>query len=182
MVHYFAKSFNKAVNIFLVLFLVIGCTSALKKNEYGDLEDNTFLGEGSYEQLGFEEEDFNRKRTDDIDKFIDTPYRYQKLEKRRVSVELDQSHSTQIRKVIIKNIPKFKECYVKYYKKKRKGPRGVVPLNFTLKADGKVQRAGVGESKVPLKIKACLVEAVYKVQFPPSPNGDLVRVKQPLNF
>ena len=129
--------------------------------------------------MGYKRGDYTHKNTDDIDKFIDTPAKYQVLKKKRMTIGLDESHSSQIRRIIIKNIPNFKKCYGPTKSNTRKG---VVPLNFTLTSDGKVQRAGVGESDVSIKIKACLVKTIYKVKFPPSPEGGIVRVKQPLNF
>ena len=170
---------NTLIAIF-VLLTSVSCSRIFpKKDKYEDLDSGSFLGTGTYEQLGFKSSDYSNRNTEDIDKFIDTPSKFQVLKKKRMTVELDESHSSQIRKFIIRNIPNFKRCYAG---QKSNKPLGVVPMNFTLNPDGKVQRAGVGESRVPIKVKACLVEKVYKIKFPPSPEGDIVRVKQPLNF
>lgn len=109
---------------------------------------------------------------EDMDQFIDSPQtRYQ----------AKKGKQGYVRSIIFDNIKSFQSCY---YKHRHLGQsvRGKVTLVFTVLSNGKIQRAGVGESSLPLQMKACLVEVIYSLRFPSLPDGKAIKVQQPLNF
>lgn len=83
---------------------------------------------------------------------------------------------------IYENIPRFRLCYDKEKLKTGKTPSGKIILNFTVDGRGKIIRAGVEESQLSLSLKACLIRAIWEIDFPvPAHRGNL-SVRQPLNF
>ncbi len=83
---------------------------------------------------------------------------------------------------IYENIPRFRLCYDQEKHKNGTAPAGKIILNFTVDGRGKIIRAGVEESQLPLSLKACLIRAVWEIDFPtPTHRGNL-SVRQPLNF
>jgi TonB family protein len=85
--------------------------------------------------------------------------------------------------LIKRNIPRFRTCY---YSAKRlhRATRihGMVTMHFTVNPNGSVQRVGVAESKLPMALKACLVEKVYNIRFPKSKTNRDLKVRQPIRF
>ena len=98
----------------------------------------------------------------------------------------DEMYSLQresVRKEIVaimtENLSSFRQCY---YQKNKNNIRGAVTLVFFLGKDGKPFRAGVGESKLPISLSACLIAVLWKLQFPAPPGDEPLKVYQPLRF
>lgn len=81
-----------------------------------------------------------------------------------------------------KNITSFRACYVMAKRQGLPNIRGQVTLVFTVAKDGRPQRAGLMESDLPMKMKACLIRVLWSVSFPPPATGRPLKVHQPLRF
>jgi hypothetical protein len=84
----------------------------------------------------------------------------------------------EINKAIASHRPEFKYCYDQHGEK----ATGQIIMVFRIRSDGKVQRAGIVTSELPIGLKACLVEKIYQIEFPKFRSGKNIDIKQPLNF
>jgi hypothetical protein len=84
----------------------------------------------------------------------------------------------EINKAIASHRPEFKYCYDQHGEK----ASGQIIMVFRIRSDGKVQRAGIVTSELPIGLKACLVEKIYQIEFPKFRSGKNIDIKQPLNF
>lgn len=88
-----------------------------------------------------------------------------------------------IRQILVENIPRFRYCYQKVLDRSKSAFNGIVRLNFIIGASGYVTKAGVGSvSRLPTKVKGCVVNVLRKIAFPPPLGGGVVEVNQPMNF
>ncbi len=89
-----------------------------------------------------------------------------------------------IRKILRDNIPFFRSCYQKELNARGgKDISGTIRLVFTIGASGHVSRAGVdGQTRLPGKVKGCVVNVLRGIKFPRPLGGGTVDVKQPFNF
>lgn len=88
-----------------------------------------------------------------------------------------------IRKIMREYIPQFRYCYQKELMK-NENVAGVFDLNFHINGSGKginVNVVAKGEDFSQAGVK-CLSRVVDMIKFPKPPGGNLVDVKQPLNF
>lgn len=85
-----------------------------------------------------------------------------------------------INQVITGNIKRFEYCYKQAASKNN--VTGRITLVFTVRRDGKVQRAGVINDSMPIKFKACLIRALWTLNFPPPIIGRPIKIQQPLEF
>lgn len=90
--------------------------------------------------------------------------------------------------IIQKHGSQFANCYQKELEKfaqEGKTLAGEVTLGFSLDSRGRMLRAGVEESHLPIELKGCLVEVLWKVTFPAWRELALhpeVDFRLPLNF
>jgi len=89
-----------------------------------------------------------------------------------------------IRKTLLDNLSQFKNCYQKELDKAPKAFNGVVKLNFNIEPSGSVTKAGVDtiSSKLPGKVRGCIVNVLKDLRFPRPKNGGIIEVSQPMNF
>ncbi len=89
-----------------------------------------------------------------------------------------------IRRILRDNIPFFRACYQKELDKTNaKNVAGTIRLLFTIGSSGHVSRAGVdGQTRLPAKVKGCVVGVLRGIKFPAPMGGGTVDVKQPFNF
>jgi hypothetical protein len=89
-----------------------------------------------------------------------------------------------IRRILRDNIPFFRSCYQKELDKSNANRvSGTIRLLFTIGASGHVSRAGIdGRTKLPVKVKRCVVGVLKGIRFPRPLGGGTVDVKQPFNF
>jgi hypothetical protein len=89
----------------------------------------------------------------------------------------------EVSKIIRDNVHIFRACYFKIVRKRGgKHLSGKVTIVFQLRADGKIQRAGVKESALPITLKSCIITELWKLNFPRPYTGSPVKVNQPLSF
>lgn len=88
-----------------------------------------------------------------------------------------------IRKILLTNVPHFKQCYQSSLDKADKPFSGTVKMNFVIGPSGNVVRADIDTSEgMSLNILGCLVNTLKGLQFPEPLGGGLVEVNQPFNF
>ena len=89
-----------------------------------------------------------------------------------------------IRKILRDNIPFFRSCYQKELDRNSSlNVSGKIRLLFTIGASGHVSAAGVdGRTRLPARVKKCVVGVLRGIKFPSPPGGGTVDVKQPFNF
>lgn len=89
-----------------------------------------------------------------------------------------------IRRILRDNIPFFRSCYQEELNSSNQPPvSGTIRLVFTIGASGHVARSGVdGRTKLPAKVKRCVVGVLNGIKFPRPMGGGTVDVKQPFNF
>jgi len=93
-------------------------------------------------------------------------------------------NTEKIRGIIKENRQKFRDCYEAALKE-LPGLEGDLTLKFVLDPDGKVKSAEVNLERSTLKsekVGQCAVEAIKKLQFPPSGEGMDTAVNYPFNF
>jgi hypothetical protein len=85
-------------------------------------------------------------------------------------------------RIILDNKEKLKRCYDIEKSKGTTGISGMIILNFTIDYQGRILRAGVEESDLPISLKACLIKTLWAISFPPPNNRGQITVRQPLKF
>jgi len=89
------------------------------------------------------------------------------------------ARKTHVQNIFRKNLPSITQCLSKNRRHKKDGH---FTLYFQINPNGLVQRVGLGESKLPMKDKVCLIETVYNLVFPTSLAQNILRVQQPIYY
>jgi hypothetical protein len=89
-----------------------------------------------------------------------------------------------IRRILLEHLPQFRYCYQKELDRASAAFNGVVKLDFIIGASGHVTKAGVEtiSSRLPGKVKGCVVNVLKGIKFPEPMGGGVVEVSQPMNF
>jgi hypothetical protein len=89
-----------------------------------------------------------------------------------------------IRQILVANIPKFRTCYQSALSQAARAFNGIVKLNFIIGASGHVTKAGAagGNSRLPSRVRGCVVNVLKGIPFPRPAGGAVVEVNQPMNF
>ena len=97
--------------------------------------------------------------------------------------DLVKATQRNIQKILSHHVGLFRKCYEQHMNKEKSGHLGgKVDLVFDLDKQGNMIRAGVSDSSLPLKLKSCLVTAIWSVKFTPTLHGRGVKVRQPMDF
>ncbi len=89
-----------------------------------------------------------------------------------------------LRKILREYIPQFRHCYQKELIGNSDKIKGIIDLNFTISAAGKVSKYNirVKDAQFSQKGIGCMGEVLSLIDFPKPKGGGLVDVRQPLNF
>jgi hypothetical protein len=89
-----------------------------------------------------------------------------------------------LRKILREYIPQFRHCYQKELIGHSDKIKGIIDLNFTISAAGKVSKYNikVKDAQFSQKGIGCMGEVLSLIDFPKPKGGGLVDVRQPLNF
>ncbi len=89
-----------------------------------------------------------------------------------------------IRQTLMQYLDQFRYCYQNALDASRSAFSGVVVLDFTIAASGRVSRANATAKRGHLKssVQSCVVNVLRKIPFPAPPGGEIVEVRQPMNF
>ena len=89
-----------------------------------------------------------------------------------------------LRRILREYIPQFRHCYQQELATHSEKIKGVVDLNFTINASGKVSRHNiqVKDAKFSSDGVNCMGKVLSVIDFPKPKGGGVVDVTQPLNF
>lgn len=89
-----------------------------------------------------------------------------------------------LRKILREYIPQFRHCYQQELIGNSDKIKGVIDLNFTISAQGKVQKYMVKAKDAQFSKKGigCMGQVLSLIDFPKPKGGGVVDVRQPLNF
>lgn len=89
-----------------------------------------------------------------------------------------------LRKILREYIPQFRHCYQQELIANSDKIKGVIDLNFTISATGKVSRYNikVKDAQFSSKGVGCMGQVLGLIDFPKPKGGGVVDVRQPLNF
>lgn len=89
-----------------------------------------------------------------------------------------------LRKILREYIPQFRHCYQQELIGHSDKIKGVIDLNFTISATGKVTKYNikVKDAQFSKKGVGCMGEVLSVIDFPKPKGGGVVDVRQPLNF
>ncbi len=89
-----------------------------------------------------------------------------------------------LRRILREYLPQFKHCYQSELVQKNDSLSGVVDLDFTINAEGKVTKYDLisKNMKFSTKGKGCVGHVLSLIDFPRPKGGGVVDVRQPLNF
>ena len=89
-----------------------------------------------------------------------------------------------LRKILREYIPQFRHCYQQELISKSDKIKGVIDLNFTIAANGKVSKYNikVKDAQFSSKGVGCMGQVLGLIDFPRPKGGGVVDVRQPLNF
>jgi hypothetical protein len=89
-----------------------------------------------------------------------------------------------LRKILREYIPQFRHCYQQELIGHDEKIKGVIDLNFTINANGKVSRYDirVKDAQFSKKGTNCMGNVLGLIDFPKPKGGGVVDVRQPLNF
>ncbi len=89
-----------------------------------------------------------------------------------------------LRKILREYIPQFRHCYNQELIGKSEKVRGILDLNFTISAAGKVSKYAVKMKDAQFSQKGigCMGQVLSLIEFPKPKGGGVVDVRQPLNF
>ncbi|MFP5387058.1 MAG: AgmX/PglI C-terminal domain-containing protein [Bacteriovoracia bacterium] len=89
-----------------------------------------------------------------------------------------------LRKILREYIPQFRHCYQQELIANSDKIKGVIDLNFTISATGKVSRYNikVKDAHFSKKGVGCMGQVLSVIDFPKPKGGGVVDVRQPLNF
>ncbi len=166
---------------FIFTLFLTSCASPSKNTFYNEREgfdefdEEVILGPSS-EALSLEE--FLSQEESAEDQAIITEEEDQTVEAPTKVVKPRRDLRLEINKTIADHRPEFKHCYEEH----GQGASGQITMVFRIRSDGKVQRAGIVTSELPMGLKACLVEKFYQIEFPKFRSGKSIDIKQPVNF
>lgn len=100
------------------------------------------------------------------------------------TVHLGGMDPDMIRRILMEHIPQFRSCYQRVLDRAATAFEGVVKLDFVIGASGHVTKAGAvtRDSKIPGKVRKCVVNVLRGIRFPEPLGGGVVEVSQPMNF
>lgn len=89
-----------------------------------------------------------------------------------------------LRKILREYIPQFRHCYQQELITNSDKIKGVIDLNFTISAGGKVSKYNirVKDAQFSQKGVGCMGQVLSLIDFPKPKGGGVVDVRQPLNF
>lgn len=89
-----------------------------------------------------------------------------------------------LRKILREYIPQFRHCYQQELIGNSDKIKGVIDLNFTISASGKVSKYNikVKDAQFSSKGVGCMGQVLGLIDFPKPKGGGVVDVRQPLNF
>ncbi len=89
-----------------------------------------------------------------------------------------------LRKILREYIPQFRHCYQQELITQDEKVKGVIDLNFTINAVGKVSRFDIKVKDAQFSKKGvnCMGNVLGLIDFPKPKGGGVVDVRQPLNF
>ena len=90
-----------------------------------------------------------------------------------------------IRRLLRENIPQFRYCYQKELdlSKSPEGFQGVMNFRFFIAAQGKVNRSEITSEEITSdKVRDCMKNVLFGIQFPVPKGGRTVEVNQPMNL
>jgi pSer/pThr/pTyr-binding forkhead associated (FHA) protein len=89
-----------------------------------------------------------------------------------------------LRKILQEYLPQFRHCYQQELVTSAKDLKGVIDLDFTIGANGKVSKTLVKAKDVRFSKKGmdCMSGVLRIIDFPKPKGGGVVDVRQPLNF
>lgn len=89
-----------------------------------------------------------------------------------------------LRKILREYIPQFRHCYQQELIGKSDNVKGVIDLNFTIGASGKVSKYDIKSKDAQFSNKGvgCMGQVLGLIEFPKPKGGGVVDVRQPLNF
>lgn len=89
-----------------------------------------------------------------------------------------------LRKILREYIPQFRHCYQQELIGNSEKIKGVIDLNFTISAGGKVSKYAIKikDAQFSSKGVGCMGQVLSLIDFPKPKGGGVVDVRQPLNF
>ena len=89
-----------------------------------------------------------------------------------------------LRKILREYIPQFRHCYQQELIGTSDKIKGVIDLNFTISAGGKVSKYDIRakDARFSKKGVGCMGQVLGLIEFPKPKGGGVVDVRQPLNF
>ncbi len=89
-----------------------------------------------------------------------------------------------LRKILREYIPQFRHCYQQELIGQNDKVKGVIDLNFTISAEGKVAKYDIRakDAQFSKKGTGCMGQVLGLIDFPKPKGGGVVDVRQPLNF
>ncbi|MBA2405409.1 MAG: FHA domain-containing protein [Bdellovibrionales bacterium] len=89
-----------------------------------------------------------------------------------------------LRKILREYIPQFRHCYQQELIGTSDKIKGVIDLNFTISAEGKVAKHNIRakDARFSQKGIGCMGQVLSIIDFPKPKGGGVVDVRQPLNF
>ena len=89
-----------------------------------------------------------------------------------------------LRKILREYIPQFRHCYQQELIGHSEKVKGVIDLNFTISAGGKVSKYNIKikDAQFSPKGVGCMGSVLSLIDFPKPKGGGVVDVRQPLNF
>jgi hypothetical protein len=89
-----------------------------------------------------------------------------------------------LRKILREYIPQFRHCYQQELVGKSDKVKGIIDLNFTIGAEGRVAKHNIKAKDARFSQKGinCMGQVLGLIEFPKPKGGGVVDVRQPLNF
>jgi hypothetical protein len=89
-----------------------------------------------------------------------------------------------LRKILREYIPQFRHCYQQELIGNSDKIKGVIDLNFTISAEGRVAKHNIRakDARFSQKGIGCMGQVLGLIDFPKPKGGGVVDVRQPLNF
>jgi hypothetical protein len=89
-----------------------------------------------------------------------------------------------LRKILREYIPQFRHCYNQELVGKSEKIKGVIDLNFTISANGRVAKHSIRakDARFSQSGIGCMGKVLGLIEFPKPKGGGVVDVRQPLNF
>jgi hypothetical protein len=100
------------------------------------------------------------------------------------TVVLGSMDAELLRKILREYIPQFRHCYQQELIGTSEKIKGIIDLNFTISAQGKVSKHDIRakDARFSKKGIGCMGQVLSIIDFPKPKGGGVVDVKQPLNF